>query len=43
MSQTIADLLVRIGADTSDLQKKLNATKRQMNSAFGGPALDLSK
>ena len=43
MSQTIADLLVRIGADTSELQKKLNATKRQLNSAFGGPALDLSK
>lgn len=43
MAQTIADLLVRIGADTSELRKQLNATKRQMNSAFGGAALDLSK
>ena len=43
MAQTIADLLVRIGADTSELRKQLNATKRQMNSAIGGAALDLSK
>ena len=43
MAQTIADLMVRIGADTSELRKQLNATKRQMNSAFGGAALDLSK
>lgn len=43
MAQTIADLMVRIGADTSELRKQLNATKRTMNSAFGGAALDLSK
>ena len=43
MAQTIADLLVRIGADSSELRKQLNATKRTMNSAFGGAALDLSK
>jgi len=40
---TIADLLVKIGADTSDLQKELNATKRQIKSAFGSEALDMSK
>lgn len=40
---TIADLLVKIGADTSDLKKELNATKRQIKSAFGPEALDISK
>lgn len=40
---TIADLLVKIGADTSDLRKKLNATKRQIKTAFGSEALDVSK
>ena len=40
---TIADLLVKIGADTSDLRKELNATKRQIKSAFGSEALDMSK
>lgn len=40
---TIADLLVKIGADTSDLRKELNATKRQIKSAFGSEALDVSK
>lgn len=40
---TIADLLVKIGADTSDLRKELNATKRQIKTAFGSDALDLSK
>ena len=40
---TIADLLVKIGADTSDLRKELNATKRQIKTAFGSEALDLSK
>ena len=39
---TIADLLVKIGADTSDLRKELNATKRQIKTAFGSDALDLS-
>ena len=36
---TIADLLVKIGADTSDLRKELNATKRQIKSAFGKKSL----
>ena len=40
---TIADLLVKIGADTSDLRRELNATKRQIKTAFGSDALDLSK
>ena len=35
---TIADLLVKIGADTSDLRKELNATKRQIKTAFGSEA-----
>lgn len=39
---TIADLLIKIGADTSDLRKELNATKRQIKTAFGSDALDLS-
>ena len=43
MMATIADLLVKIGADTSDLRKELNATKRQIKTAFGSDALDLSK
>lgn len=41
--QTIADLLIKIGADTSDLRKELNATKKQMKTAFGGDALNFSK
>nr|DAE53974.1 MAG TPA: tail tape measure protein [Bacteriophage sp.] len=40
---TIADLLIKIGADTSSLRKELNATKKQMKTAFGGNALDFSK
>lgn len=40
---TIADLLVRIGADTSDLRKKIAATKRQLNSAFGSQAMEFSQ
>ena len=40
---TIADLLVKIGADTSDLRKELDATKRQIKTAFGSEALDVSK
>lgn len=39
---TIADLLVKIGADTSDLRKELNATKRQIRTAFGTNAMNLS-
>lgn len=39
---TVADLLVKIGADTSDLRKELNATKRQIRTAFGTNAMDLS-
>jgi tape measure domain-containing protein len=41
--QTIADLLIKIGADTSDFRKELNATKKQMKTAFGGDALNFSK
>lgn len=43
MARTIADLLVRIGADTSELRKELNATKRQINSAFGSSAIGFSE
>ena len=32
---TIADLLVKIGADSSGLRKELNATKRQIRTVFG--------
>lgn len=39
---TVADLLVKIGADTSDLRKELNATKRQIRSAFGEQGLSIS-
>ena len=40
---TIADLLVKVGADTSDLRKELNATKRQINRAFGSQAMEFSQ
>lgn len=40
---TVADLLVKIGADTSDLRKKLNASKRQIRSAFGSEMIEASK
>lgn len=39
---TIAELLVKIGADTSDLRKEINATKRQLKSAFGSEGMELS-
>lgn len=39
---TVASLLVKIGADTSDLRKELNATKRQINSAFGSDFMSVS-
>ena len=39
---TVAELLVKIGADTSDLRKELNATKRQLKTAFGTDGMELS-
>ena len=39
---TVAELLVKIGADSSDLRKELNATKRQLKSAFGTEGMNLS-
>lgn len=39
---TVAELLVKIGADTSDFRKELNATKRQLKTAFGTDGMDLS-
>lgn len=40
---TVADLLVRISADSSGLRKELNAAKRQIKDSFGTEALKLSK
>ncbi len=40
---TIADLLVRIGGDSKELQKEIAAVKRQMKSSFGGDALEFSQ
>lgn len=40
---TVADLLVRISADSSGLRKELNAVKRQIKDSFGTEALKLSK
>lgn len=39
---TIASLLVKIGADTGDLRKELNATKRQVKTAFGSEFINVS-
>jgi len=39
----VADLLVKISGDSSDLRKELNATKRQINSAFGQEAMKASQ
>lgn len=39
---TVAELLVKIGADTSDLKKEINATKRQLKTAFGSEGMELS-
>lgn len=39
---TVAQLLIKIGADTSDLRKQLNSTKRQIRSAFGSDFIRLS-
>lgn len=40
---TVADLLVRISADSSGLRKEINAAKRQIKESFGTEALKLSK
>jgi len=39
----VADLLVKISGDSSDLRKELNATKRQISSAFGQEAMKASQ
>lgn len=39
---TVAELLVKIGADSSDLRKEIAATKRQLKTAFGSEGLNLS-
>lgn len=39
---TVADLLVKISADSSGLRKELNAMKRQIKTAFGTDAMKLS-
>lgn len=39
---TVAELLVKIGADSSDLRKEIAATKRQLRTAFGSEGLNLS-
>ncbi len=40
---TVADLLVKISADSSGLRKELNAVKRQIKDSFGTEALKLSQ
>ena len=40
---TIADLIVKIGGDSSGLRKELAATQRQMKRAFGSDALGASR
>ena len=40
---TVAELLVKIGADTSDIKKEINATKRMIKDAFGGDFLSMSQ
>ncbi|MBP2653356.1 MAG: putative tail length tape measure protein [Firmicutes bacterium] len=39
---TLADLLIKLGADTSDLDKELKHAQKQLKSAFGSDALSLS-
>lgn len=39
---TVAQLLIKIGADTSELKKQLNSTKRQIHSTFGSDFLRVS-
>jgi tape measure domain-containing protein len=40
---TVAELLVKIGADSSGLRKEINATQRQLKRAFGPESLELSE
>lgn len=40
---TIAGLVVRIAGDTSGLRKEINATQRQLNTAFGTKGMAFSK
>lgn len=40
---TVAGLVVRIAGDTSELRKEINATQRQLNSAFGTKGMALSR
>lgn len=40
---TIADLLVKISADTSQFRKEIEASQRQLQRTFGSQALGLSK
>lgn len=39
----VADLLVKISADSSDLRKELHASQRQIKSAFGSEAVNSSQ
>ena len=39
---TVAQLLIKIGADTSELKKQLDSTKKQIHSAFGSDFLRVS-
>ena len=39
---TVAELLVKIAADTDPLKKELRATKRQIRDAFGSDLLGAS-
>ena len=39
---TVAQLLIKIGADTSELRKQLNTTKRQIRNAFGSDFIRVS-
>ena len=43
MATKVADLLVQIGADTSDLKKELKAVQRQLNYAFGRDGMAVSQ
>jgi len=43
MATKVADLLVNIGADTSDLKKELKAVQRQLNYAFGREGMSMSR
>ena len=39
---TVAELLVKIGADTSNLRKEIAAANRQLKSAFGSEGMEMS-